>query len=137
MFSKFILYSFLIASSGVSNSFGSENRLTKEEFLQRVDSGQLQLDRSPIFVGPPAMMQNIVEKQRLLYPDMRDDNLYYFYIRDNNFEYSLFWAWDHVTCEMRIEELDKKTHRQTAKGVDPKGQKVEKKYCDKVYGRKL
>jgi hypothetical protein len=131
---QFIFFLSLLASS---ISFGSDNRLTKEEFLQRVDTGQLQLDRGVVFAVPDAIKQKIVEKQRLLYPDMRDDNLYYFYIRDNNFEYSLFWAWDHVTCELRIEELDKKTHRQTGNSVDPKGQKVEKKYCDKAYGRKL
>lgn len=137
-FRRTTIITFLISSFILSSlSFASDYRLTRDEFLDRVKSNSLSLDRSPVFAVPPAIMNKMVEVQKRKFPDMTIDNLYYYYYRDNSVEYSLFWEWDRVSCRLRIEELDKTTHRATGKTADPEGQKVDKKYCDKVYGKTL
>lgn len=120
-----------------SLSFASDHKLTKDEFLDRIKSNSLSLDRGLVFAVPPAIINKMVEVQKRKFPDVTNDNFYYYYYRDNSVEYSLFWEWDRASCRLRIEELDKTTHRATGKTVDPDGQKVEKKYCDKVYGKVL
>jgi hypothetical protein len=127
----------VILSSLSSSALASDNKLTKEEFLARVSSNSMVLDRGPVFAIPDAVRMKVVEEQKKRYPEMRPDNLYYYYYRDNNFEYSIFWEWDRFSCRLRIEGLDKTTHRATGKTADPDGQQIDKKFCEKLYGRKL
>jgi hypothetical protein len=136
---KLVILSLLTITILLTGSLvnASDNRLTKDEFLQRVLNGLLILDRDPALAYNPNILQKMVDKQRKYYPDLSVDNFYVYEIRDNNFNYQLFWEFYSGLCKLRIEELDKTTNKPNVKTIDIEGQKVDKKYCDKVYGKVL
>lgn len=124
----------LIFFCSVASVFAKPERLTKEEFLSRIDNGTVTLDRSPIMSIPPGIQKKVTDKIKQKYPNFKDHMWYFCYIKDNNFMYSLFFDWTLNACILRIEELDKKTGKPTEKTLDLDGQRVKKSYCDKVYG---
>jgi hypothetical protein len=129
-----ILLIFLLS---VASVFAKSERLTKEEFLSRIENGSITLEKAPIMSVPANFQKHMLDKIKEKYPNFKDQMWYFAYIKDNNFMYSLFFDWTSDSCVLRIEELDKKTGRQTVNSVDIHGQKVKKSYCDKGFGTKF
>lgn len=130
----FALLTILFAS--VAAHAGDE-RLTKEQFLSGVSSGRIQLDRELVFNLPSNILDQTEDKIKLQFPAFKHEMMYAGYIKDNKFIYSLFFNWTVPECQLRIEELDKKTGKPNAQTLDPKGQKVDKQYCSKFLGINL
>lgn len=128
-----LLLSFMIAST----AFASEHRLTKEEFLSGVDKGTIGLERAPVLSLPAQVQAKVLDAQRKAFPAFKSEMFYVSYIKDNKFIYSLFFEWPTNRCLLRIEEIDEKLGKPNEKTLDPNGQSVEKKYCEKSLGIKL
>lgn len=133
---KNIIFSFITILSATL-AHASDNRLTKEEFLSKVDNGKIQLEREMVFNLPSNILAQEEDKIKLTYPAFKSEMFYVGYIKDNKVMYSLFFNWTYPQCELRIEELDAKTGKASGKTADVKGQKVDKKYCAKFLGINL
>ena len=129
-----LLFIFLLSISSV---FAKEDRLTKEEFLSRVEKGTISLERAPVMSLTPPVQQNLMEKIKQKYPRFQEVMWYVHYVRDNNFLYSLFFDWTLDQCSLRIERIDPKLGKPNEKTMDIVGQRVKKSYCDRVYGENL
>ena len=127
----FILVGILLAEA----TLASDRRLTKEEFLSRVERGTLSLERGPIMAIPEALVEKIQAKMRAKYPKFKPEMWYVNYITDNSYIYSLFFDWTLDQCLLRIEKIDPRLGKPNEKTMDVNGQVVKKMYCDKAYGK--
>lgn len=134
---KSLFISVFLLSLTVSSVFAGDHRLTKEEFLSGVEKGTITLDRAPVLAVSPAAMEKVFSAQRKAFPIFKPEMFYVAFIKDNKFIYSLFFEWASNRCLLRIEELDAKLGKPNEKTMDPNGQQVEKKYCEKALGTKL
>lgn len=132
MINSIFKISFIVFIS-LSTAFAKSERLTKEEFLSRIDNGTIKLEKAPIMNIPSDIENKILNNLKGKYPHFKDQMWYFAYIKDNNFMYSLFFDWTTESCVLRIEELDKKTGRQTVSSLDIHGQKIKKSYCNKGF----
>ena len=123
----------IISTSG----FAGDQRLTKEEFLDGVDKGTITLEHAPILALPENVLSEVFKIQRKSFPGFKNEMFYAHFIKDNKFIYSLFFEWTTNRCLLRIEEIDPKLGKPNEKTMDPNGQPVEKKYCDKALGIKV
>lgn len=132
---KYILIALFLGVSILAQA--KEDRLTKEEFLNRVENGTISLERAPVMGLPPAIQQKIIDKTRQNYPRFKEVMWYVHYIKDNNYLYSLFFDWTLDQCSLRIEKIDPKLGKPNEKTMDVVGQRVKKSYCDRVCGENL
>lgn len=132
---KYILFALFLGFSISAQT--KEDRLTKEEFLNRVENGTISLERAPVMGLPPAIQQKIIDKTKQKYPRFKEVMWYVHYIKDNNYIYSLFFDWTLDQCSLRIEKIDPKLGKPNEKTMDVVGQRVKKSYCDRVCGENL
>jgi len=114
--------------------YARDHRVTKEEFLDLVIKGSISLERSPIWALPPNYIDKIFETEKKKWPALKEEMLYYYYYNDNKFRYTLNIDWSYPSCLLRIEEVDPTIGKPNAKTLDPVGQTIDKKYCEKVFG---
>jgi hypothetical protein len=112
-------------------------RISKEDFLNRVMHDTITLDRSLNFQLPPKFIEYINQKKRERYPGFKDEMAYSAYYQDNKWVYTINFEADTRLCKLRIEEKDPKTDKPSVQTVDPVGETIDKKYCDKAYGLTL
>lgn len=130
----------MIALSSTT-SFAKDYQLTKSEFLSRIDSGSLNLEKAPAVAAHPNMIQQLIESQKKEFPGFKDEMFYVAYTKSTNFTYFLFYEWYDRGCVFGVTEPKKyaNTSSDEAKGnlatAENKGyEKVDKKYCEKVLG---
>jgi hypothetical protein len=130
---KPLLFLSSILLFSVTSVFAKDDRLTKEEFLSRVENGTITLERAPVMSLPAPIADKVQEKIREKYPRFKDELWYVHYITDNSYMYSLFFDWTLDQCSLRIEKIDPKLKKPNERTMDTVGQRVKKSYCDKVY----
>ena len=129
---------FLLVLLFSSLSFAqSEIKLTKEEFLQRLESGTIIMNKDPLFTIPENDKVKIMDNFKKNYPNFKDAYWFVPNLKTNKYLYTVFYQWPTRSCLYRVEDLDPVTKKVKTESIDPKGQNIDRKYCEKAYGIKI
>lgn len=142
---KKYLLSFILLISSLG--YGEELALKKDEVLSRIDAGTLSFDKAFILPltdkkGDKTVNINkdmLVAKLLKGNPTLKEEYLYYNYMRTNKWEYSINYEWYSRKCMLRISEFtrDGKTVNYVMSDMMLKGTDIPIKYCEKLYGMKI
>ena len=130
-------------------SFAKEDlALSKDDVLSRIDSGTLNFSKSfalpledkdkngkTVKVPQDMLIARLKQKN----PSLKEEYLYYMYLRTNKWEYSVFYEWYSRKCVLRISEFTRKDGYMEYKASEMmmKGAEIPVKYCEKLYGIKI
>lgn len=135
MIIKLVLPLLLIASSVLAKDY----KMDKSEFLSRLDSGSITLERTPMSPLPDNLLTQFLASQKKEFPGFKDEMFYVGYIKSNNYIYMVFYEYYDRGCVFGVSEPKKfqGSGSDAAKGEMAKAemnsyQKIDKKYCEKV-----
>lgn len=132
---KFILILSLLFSF---SSFGETDiKLTRDEFLKKLIDSQITMKKDPLFPISEGSRAKVMEEFKKRHPSFKDAFWFVPNLRTNNYVYTVFFEWPTRRCIFRVEEIDRQTKEIKKESIDPKGQDVDIKYCEKAYGIKI
>jgi hypothetical protein len=136
---KKLVLLFLSISFFSSLSFGEEFKLTKDEFLKKLEMGTVTMSKDPLFPGLSEGMKNgAAEMYKAKYPNFQSAYLFVPTVRTNKYCYSVVYEWPLHKCVFRIDTVSKDPKKPIKReDVDIEGTVVDKKYCEMAYGIKI
>lgn len=115
-----------------------EVKLTKDEFLSRLDKGSITLKKDPLFPGlNEAQRKEFLMKMKSKNPSFKEAFWFVPNLRTNNFVYTVFYEWPTRKCYFRAEGFDRNKKEYKRDEIDPAGTVIPVKYCEKAYGIKI
>lgn len=133
----FTLSLILVMFSSVS--FAKDYKLTKDEFLKKIDEGRVTLEKTPIANVPENIRPQLVASQKKQFPQFEEEMWYVGYVQSDNFRYFVFYEWYNRGCIFGISEPSKygkdnqQNWTQAAKEMQSY-EPIDKKYCEKYLG---
>ena len=131
----FVLISLLFSSL----AFAKDYKLSKNEFLKKLDEGRVSLDKTPLNNIPEQIFPQLIQKMKQQYPDFQREMWYVAYIDSNNYRYFVFYEWYNRGCIFGIQETKKygknnaDNWMQAAKEMQSYSA-IDKKYCEQALG---
>lgn len=124
----------------MSLAYAKDYKLTKDEFLSRVEKGDITLDRTPVLSLPPDVTKVAIEGQKKEFPGFREEMWYVGNINSNKYTYFIFFEWYGRGCIFGMTEPAKYKGAEGKKGGElaqkenDSYEKIDKKYCEKALG---
>jgi hypothetical protein len=122
------------------NSY-AEFKLSKDEFLKKIDAKTITLQKTPIIAGlPPNAIQKLIEGQKTRYTSFKDEMFYVGYIETNEYRYFVFYEWYDRGCIFGSTQMSqyKNVPDEVAGGravaENKTYEKIDNKYCENMLG---
>lgn len=138
---KLIILSLLFVSTV---SWAKDYKLSKSEFLSRLDQGTITLERVPVMAAAPELIERSLISQKKEFPGFKDEMFYVSYVKSNEFTYFVFYEWYNRGCIFGITEpksypraSSDKARGSMANEEMNSYEKIDTKYCEKVLGTSL
>lgn len=137
------LFLLLVSSIGFADS---DPQLSKSDFTKLMDMDQITFEKGFLFPleekGKDGKLirvnkNELIKMIKSRYPTAKDEYFYVPYKRTNRWQYTIFYEWPNRKCYFRAEEFERKDGKMLYKNIDPKGEQVDIKYCEKAYGVKI
>ena len=138
---RFIALSLLLISV---SAWAKDYKLSKSEFLSRLDQGTITLEKVPVMAAAPELIERSITSQKKEFPGFKDEMFYISYVKSNEFTYFIVYEWYNRGCIFGITEP--KAY-QRASSDQSRGsmatdemnsyEKIDNKYCEKVLGTSL
>lgn len=126
------------------SSFAKDYKLTKSEFLSRLDQGTLTLEKAPSIAVAPELIDRLITSQKKEFPGFKDEMFYISYVKSNDYTYFVFYEWYDRGCIFGSTEPKaySRASSDEARGSlannELKGyETIANKYCEKVLGVSL
>ena len=116
----FVLISLLFSSL----AFAKDYKLSKNEFLKKLDEGRVSLDKTPLNNIPEQIFPQLIQKMKQQYPDFQREMWYVAYIDSNNYRYFVFYEWYNRGCIFGIQETKKYGKNKSSTTVVKGGRKI-------------
>lgn len=127
-----------------SGAWAKDYKLSKEEFLSRLDNGTITLEKAPIVAVPPNILEELIKSQRKEFPGFKDAMFYAAYVKSNEFTYFVFYEWYDRGCVFGITEPKKFKNGGSEQALGDAAvqenksyEKIDKKYCEKAFNLTL
>ena len=137
---------FLIAFSLLFSSmaFAKDYKLSKSEFLSRLDQGTITLEKVPSVAANPELIDRLLTSQKKEFPGFKDEMFYVSYVKSNDFTYFVFYEWYDRGCIYGVTEPKaySRASSDSSRGTLANNElssyeKIDKKHCEKVLGVSL
>lgn len=137
---KLLVLGLLISLS----AFAKDYKLSKSEFLSRLDQGTLSLEKTPSVVATPDYISRLISSQKKEFPGFKEEMFYVSYVKSNDYTYFIFYEWYNRGCIFGITEPKKyvRASSDESRGAMATAEmnsyeRVDNKYCEKVLGTTL
>ena len=124
--------------------WAKDYKLSKSEFLSRLDQGTITLEKVPSVAANPEIIQRLLDSQKKEFPGFKDEMFYVSYTKSNDYTYFVFYEWYDRGCiygvtEPKAFERASSDASRGSMATDEKNsyETIDKKYCEKVLGTSL
>lgn len=135
---KYILSLILLQSS---LAFGQADiKLSKEEFVQRLERNEISMSKVPYMPVPENIKKEFFKKLKTKYPNFKEEFWFVNELRTNKYIYTIYYEYYTLgsnKCVFRAEGFDRNTKLYVPTEIDVKGQPIDVKHCEKLYGIKI